>query len=155
MHARESGTQAGDRALLSRPLLLPRAHPAQLSAKQLQRMSVKCEKDSKAEKGKIKKDIQKGNLEGARIHAENSIRQHMQSLNFLRMSSRIDAVSQRVETALRTQQVTKSMAGVVRAMDSAAAAMNLEQARARQEEGRGQERRRGRLTRTFCACACR
>ena len=94
-HARESGTQAGDRALLSRPLLLPRAHPAQLSAKQLQRMSVKCEKDSKAEKGKIKKDIQKGSLEGARIHAENSIRQHMQSLNFLRMSSRIGIASGR------------------------------------------------------------
>ena len=49
--------------------------------------------------------IQKGNLEGAKIHAENSIRQKNQALNYRRMSARIDAVSARVQTALTMKQV--------------------------------------------------
>ena len=49
--------------------------------------------------------IQKGNMEGAKIHAENSIRQKNQALNYRRMSARIDAVSARVQTALTMKQV--------------------------------------------------
>eukprot|EP01136_Pigoraptor_vietnamica_P034871 Opistho-1_new@99356 len=97
------------------------------AAKQLHRTAQKCEKEEKAEKLKLKQAIQKNNMEGARIHAENSIRQHNQALNFLRMSSRIDAVASRVETAVRMKQVTKSMAGVVQAMERAAQSMNMEQ----------------------------
>lgn len=65
-------------------------------------------------------------MEGAKIHAENSIRQKNQSLNFLRMSARIDAVAQRVQTAVTMRQVTGSMAGVVKSMESAMKSMNLE-----------------------------
>lgn len=57
------------------------------------------------EKEKAKKAIQKGNMEGARIHAENAIRQKNQALNYLRMSARVDAVSSRVQTALTTRKV--------------------------------------------------
>ena len=64
--------------------------------------------------------------EGARIHAENAIRNHNQALNYLRMSARIDAVAARVQTALQTQRVTKNMVGVCRAMEGAMASMNLE-----------------------------
>lgn len=49
--------------------------------------------------------IQKGNLEGAKIHAENSIRQKNQSLNYRRMSARIDAVAARVQSAMTMKQV--------------------------------------------------
>ena len=45
----------------------------------------------------------------ARIHAENAIRQKNQSLNYLRMSARVDATSSRVQSALTTKKVTKSM----------------------------------------------
>ena len=48
--------------------------------------------------------IQKGNMEGAKIHAENSIRQKNQALNYRRMSARIDAVAARVQTAITTKQ---------------------------------------------------
>ncbi|XP_033635443.1 charged multivesicular body protein 1b-like isoform X2 [Asterias rubens] len=92
----------------------------------MERSSKKCEKDERVEKGKLKKAIQKGNSEGARIHAENAIRQKNQCLNYMRMASRIDAVSQRVQTAVTTRQVTKSMAGVVKSMESALKSMNLE-----------------------------
>eukprot|EP00794_Sanderia_malayensis_P000054 gene54-650_t len=125
----------------------------QFAAKNLERQAKKCEKEEKAEKLKLKRAIQKGNLEGARIHGENSIRQKIsittqnrdnvaesetteiaisgifsisQALNYLRMGSRIDAVAQRVQTACTTKQVTQSLAGVVRSMDSAMKSMNLE-----------------------------
>lgn len=44
-------------------------------------------------------------MEGARIYGQNVIREKNQALNFLRLSSRIDAVSARLETAIRMQQV--------------------------------------------------
>ena len=44
-------------------------------------------------------------MEGARIYAENAIREKNQSLNFLKLGSRIDAVAARLETAIRMQQV--------------------------------------------------
>ena len=44
----------------------------------------------------------------------------------MRLSSRIDATSQRVQTAVTMKQVTGSMAGVVKSMDSALRSMNLE-----------------------------
>jgi len=96
------------------------------AAKNLERQAKKCDKEEKTEKLKLKKAIQKGNMEGAKIHAENSIRQKNQSLNFLRMSARIDAVAQRVQTAVTMRQVTGSMAGVVKSMESAMKSMNLE-----------------------------
>jgi charged multivesicular body protein 1 len=96
------------------------------AVKDLERQAKKCEKEEKLELAKTKKAIQKGNTEVARIHAENAIRQKNQSLNYLRMSARVDAVASRVQSALVTRKVTNSMAGVVKAMDAAMKGMNLE-----------------------------
>jgi len=96
------------------------------AVKELERNSKRCEKEEKQEKAKTKQAIQKGNMEVARIHAENAIRQKNQAINYLRMSARVDAVSSRVQTALTTRKVTNSMAGVVKAMDAAMKSMNLE-----------------------------
>ena len=84
----------------------------------------------------------------ARIHAENAIRQKNQSLNYLRMSARVDATASRVQSAVTTKKVTKSMEvriairifvtmismsnpplhyqGVVKGMSAAMKSMNLE-----------------------------
>merc|ERR1712007_248493 len=67
-----------------------------------------------------------GNMEVARIHAENAIRKKNESLNLLRTSARVDAVASRVQTAVTTKRMTQSMQGVVKAMDSAMKSMNLE-----------------------------
>merc|ERR1712002_968113 len=96
------------------------------AAKELERNSKKCDKEEKAEKLKLKKAIEKGNMEVAKIHAENAIRQKNQSLNFLRMSARIDATASRVQSALTTKKVSKSMEGVVKGMSAAMKSMNLE-----------------------------
>ncbi|KAI3383063.1 hypothetical protein SNEBB_009671 [Seison nebaliae] len=97
------------------------------AAKSLEREAKKCEKDQTKEKENVRKAIQKGNQEGARIYAENAIRAKTQALNYRRMSSRVDAVSQRVQTAVSMNQVTKSMKGVVGNMENAMKSMNLEQ----------------------------
>jgi len=96
------------------------------AVKDLERSAKKCEKEEAGEKVKLKKAIQKGNMEVARIHGENAIRQKSQALNYLRMSARVDAVSCRVQSAVTTRKVTASMSGVVKAMDSAMRSMNLE-----------------------------
>lgn len=75
------------------------------AVKELERDSKKCEKQEKLEKLKTKKAIQKGNMDVARIHAENAIRQKSQSVNYLRMSARVDAVASRVQSALTTRNV--------------------------------------------------
>ncbi|XP_036301023.1 LOW QUALITY PROTEIN: charged multivesicular body protein 1b-like [Pipistrellus kuhlii] len=86
----------------------------------------KCDKEEKAEKAKSKKAIQKGNMEVAKIHAENAIRQKTQAVNFLRMSARVDAVAARVQTAVTMGKVTKSTVRVVKSMDATLKTMNLE-----------------------------
>ena len=39
-----------------------------------------------------------GNVDGARIHAQNAIRKKSEQLNYLRLSSRLDAVASRLDT---------------------------------------------------------
>lgn len=75
------------------------------AVKDLERQSKKCEKQEKQEKVKAKKAIAAGNVDVARIHAENAIRQKNQKVNYLRMSARVDAVASRVQSALTTRNV--------------------------------------------------
>ncbi|RUP50660.1 Snf7-domain-containing protein [Jimgerdemannia flammicorona] len=96
------------------------------TAKQLQRQAKKCTKDENTEKVKLKTAIQQGNMEGARIYAANAIRKKNESLNLLRLGSRIDAVASRVQTAVTMRRVTQSMTSVVKGMDKAMESMNLE-----------------------------
>lgn len=94
-----------------------------MTTKTLQKQSRKATKDESLEKVKLKKvplplppsqlglkrmiqALQQGNTEGARIYASNAIRKKTESLNLLRLSSRIDAVSSRVETAVTMRQVS-------------------------------------------------
>jgi hypothetical protein len=70
--------------------------------------------------------IEKGDMETAKIYANNAIREKNQALNFLRLSSRIDAVSQRVQTAVSMGQLTKSMGSTVKGLDKVLATMNVE-----------------------------
>jgi len=97
-----------------------------LTAKQLVSQSKKCEKQAKKERLKLKKAIEQGNTEGARIYAQNAIRQKNQAVNYLRLSSRVDAVASRVETAYKVKNVTGAMANITKAMERSMQEMNLE-----------------------------
>jgi len=95
------------------------------AAKDMERQSKKCEKMEKDEKVKIKKAIAKGNMAGAQIHAENSIRNKSQALNYLRMAARVDAVACKVQGAVQQRKVTQSMSGVVRNLETALKSMDM------------------------------
>lgn len=108
------------------PPKLPLTSHLQFTAKQLNRQAAKAGKDEQTEKAKLKKAIQQGHADIAKIYAQNAIRKQNEKLNLLRLGSRIDAVSSRVQTAVTMRQVTGSMANVVKGMDGAMKSMDLE-----------------------------
>lgn len=98
-----------------------------LTSKQMARSAKKCDKNKEMQKEKLKKAIEQGNMEGAKIYAQNVIREQNQSLTFLRLGSRIDAVASRLETAIRMQDVNKAMVATVSGMSHAMKSMEVEQ----------------------------
>eukprot|EP00271_Cylindrocystis_brebissonii_P000687 TRINITY_DN10868_c0_g1_i1.p1 TRINITY_DN10868_c0_g1~~TRINITY_DN10868_c0_g1_i1.p1 ORF type:complete len:204 (+),score=44.23 TRINITY_DN10868_c0_g1_i1:141-752(+) len=106
--------------------LMEQIFQLKFTSKTLVRQAKKCEKDEKSEKLKVKKAIEKGNLDGARIYAQNSIRKKTEQLNYLRLSSRLDAVVARLDSQAKMNVIAKSMTGIVRALDTALASNNLQ-----------------------------
>jgi charged multivesicular body protein 1 len=97
------------------------------TSKQLNRQAAKAGKEEEAEKKRVKKALLQGNNDIAQIYAQNAIRKSQERLNLLRLSSRIDAVASRIQTAVTMRGVTKNMTFVVKGMDKAMESMNLEQ----------------------------
>lgn len=97
------------------------------TSKQLARSAIKCEKEQGAEKLKVKKAIEKGNMEGARIYAQNAIRKKSEELNYMKLSSRLDAVASKLSTQAQMQSVTKNFANIVKSLEKSLASNNLEQ----------------------------
>lgn len=96
------------------------------TAKTLIRNSKKCDKSMAVQKQKLKKAIEQGNMEGAKIYAQNVIREKNQSLSYLQLASRMDGVAARVQTAISMGALKKNMNGVVKGMDTVMASMNVE-----------------------------
>ena len=94
-----------------------------MTAKGLNRQAAKAHKEAEAQKGRVKKvaslgegmaakeeliwekAIQQGNADIARLYAGNVIRKETEHINLLRLSSRIDAVASRVQTAVTMRNV--------------------------------------------------
>lgn len=95
-------------------------------SKQLARLAKKAEKEQKVQEKKIKKALEQGNVEGARIYAENAVRKKNESLNYLRMSGKVDAVASRVQSAVTMKGVAKNMGSVVKSLDKAINSMELQ-----------------------------
>merc|ERR1712212_795130 len=95
-------------------------------SKQLARLSKKAEKEQKTQESKVKKALEQGNVEGARIYAENAVRKKNESLNYLRMSGKVDAVASRVQSAVTMKGVAKNMGSVVKSLDKAINSMELQ-----------------------------
>uniref|UniRef100_A0A9L0TP85 Charged multivesicular body protein 1A n=1 Tax=Equus caballus TaxID=9796 RepID=A0A9L0TP85_HORSE len=118
----EQGAEAGGWLQVSDP----RPISTQFTAKQLEKLAKKAEKDAKAEQAKVKKALQQKNVECARVYAENAIRKKNEGVNWLRMASRVDAVASKVQTAVTMKGVTKNMAQVTKALDRALSSMDLQ-----------------------------
>lgn len=96
------------------------------AAKQLAKEAQRAERDEKKEKAKAKQHLEKGQIENARIYAENALRKHAESLNYLRLSSKLDAVQSKLRSASRTQEITKQFAHMVPQINSSLQSMNPE-----------------------------
>ena len=113
-------------SLFKKPDLTETMFTLRMTQKQLEKQAAKCEKDSVAQKAKIKKALQQGNVDGAKIYSENTIRKKNEGLNLMRMAARIDAVHNKVQTAMMMKDITKQMGKVTKGLDSALKSMDLE-----------------------------
>lgn len=97
------------------------------ATKSFERSARKAEKAAKDEKLKVKKAMEKGNMDGARIYAQNAIRKQNEYMNHLRLASRLDAVASRLDTAVKMNAVGKAMGGIVVSLDKALSQMDVTQ----------------------------
>jgi len=97
-----------------------------MGSKSMEREAKKCEKEMKSYRLKVKKALEEQNTQIAQVHAETAIRKKNEQLNYLRMASRLDAVSSRLKTASTMQATAKNMGGVVKGLDQAMRTMDLE-----------------------------
>ncbi len=93
----------------------------------MSRKAKHCDKEEAAQKTLLKKAIQQGNTEGAKIYANNAIRKKNEGLNYLRLAARFDSVASQIDTAVSTGMVSKTMSNVVAGLDKALTANNLEE----------------------------
>jgi len=96
-----------------------------LTAKQLQRMHAKNDKLEKDELLKVKKAMEKGDMETARVYGQNATRLRNTGMGYLRLASRLEGVSSRIEQALQMKAVSKQMAGATSGMDKILSSMDL------------------------------
>ncbi|CAN0881237.1 ESCRT-related protein CHMP1A [Linum grandiflorum] len=87
-------------------------------AKALQRHARKCDKEEKAYELKVKKAIEKGNMVEARIYSEKAIRKRTEQMNYLKLSSQLDATVARLHTQAKMTTISKSMTNIVKSLKS-------------------------------------
>ena len=85
-----------------------------------------CVKQEKAEIGKLKRALAKNSPEVVKIHAQNAVRKKNEGIACLQLASRVDAAASKVQTAVTMRQLTKTLDGVVKRMEAAMAAFDLE-----------------------------
>ncbi|CAF1379309.1 unnamed protein product [Rotaria sp. Silwood1] len=96
-----------------------------MQTKMLERQAISHDKQEKIERDKVKKALMKGNIEAAKIHAENAIRHHSESLNCKRMAARVDGVQARVANSAAQRQMAASLKQTVSLMSKVTANMPL------------------------------
>ncbi|CAH8666991.1 unnamed protein product [Dicrocoelium dendriticum] len=97
------------------------------SSKQFSRLSAKSEKESAQQVSRVKKALLDKNNDVAKVYAENAIRKHNESVNYLRLASRLDAVQSRIQSAIQMNQAVKNIGSVSKELEKAMKSMNLEQ----------------------------
>tara|TARA_E500000178_G_C16753907_1_gene631625 strand:- start:121 stop:747 length:627 start_codon:yes stop_codon:yes gene_type:complete len=96
------------------------------TSKQLQKRYQKYEKQSKKRRQEVKKAIEDGNMDIAKQYAQMAITDHKTGIKMLGLSSKLDAVAAKLESAQRMKQVSKQMASTVKGMEYAMKAMDVD-----------------------------
>jgi len=96
------------------------------ASKSLKKESTKSMKNMEIAKKKAADCMKKKDMESAQIYASNFIMHKNTSVNYLRLSVRLEAISAKLDTAIKMQQVTGQMATITKSMDKVMKSMNLE-----------------------------
>lgn len=84
-----------------------------LHAREVLKQQALCEREEEAEKLKVKRALEKGNAEAARIHAANAIRKRNESLRYLQFHSKLEILRNQLENAERSNTVTTELKRVL------------------------------------------
>jgi len=98
-----------------------------MTSKHVGRQSSKCLKMQATEERKAKDALGKGNIAGARIFAENAIRNKNQAFSYMKLQSQLDAVASKVQAQEIRAQVANDMSSVTQALDMALGTMDVSQ----------------------------
>ena len=87
-----------------------------MMAKQFAKESKKAENEYKKNLTKTKSLIEKGNYEQARVAAADAIRKKNEINRYQVLSSKIDTIAQRLQSAMQTNQLTEKMSQLTKLM---------------------------------------
>merc|ERR1740130_2383156 len=76
-----------------------------IQSRMMNKSAARCDKTSGKEKMKVKAAMEKGNAEGARLYAENAIREKNQAMSHRRLAARLDAVASKLESCSNSMRV--------------------------------------------------
>jgi charged multivesicular body protein 1 len=96
-----------------------------MMAKQMEKESKKSESQSKALIGKVKKCIEKGDYEQAKLAAADAIRQKNMVKRYRVLSSKVDTVAQRLKTAYQNQKLSEQMQNLTQQLLGAGNMMDI------------------------------
>lgn len=98
-----------------------------MMSKSMAKESTKAESQSKALVEKVKKCIAKGDYEQAKVAASDAIRSKNEAKRYTVLSSKIETISQRLQSAYNTQRLTENMKSLTDKMVHAAGIMDMVQ----------------------------
>ena len=78
----------------------------------------KCETQIKIEMDNVKNDIKNNDIIAAQIHSENTIRQKTQRINYMKFSSKIDAIVCKLELAVQNGKLTDNIINITTGLES-------------------------------------
>ena len=118
-----------------KPTLQDVAFDLKFTAKQMDKQSHKIENLEKAERKKIIdvihkglefifQALNKGQMENAKIYAENVIRNRKEALNLKRFSVKMGALAAKLESAARTQNISETISRSVPMLKNCMAKMD-------------------------------
>ena len=96
-----------------------------MMAKNMQKESVRSEKQSKALVEKVKKCIANNDYEQAKVAASDAIRQKNMVKRYRVLASKIDTVAQRLQTAYQNQKLSEQMQSLTQQLLGAGNTMDI------------------------------
>lgn len=97
------------------------------NSRQLDKMAKKEFSKCEAEKKKVADAIRRGDRDVAQVYAQNVIRINKTGINYLNMSAKLDAVRSKIESANKTDILTKDLGKLNSVVSNALMSQNPEQ----------------------------